>query len=167
MRAEELGKRIRYLRAQAGLAQYQLAQRAGISPHTISRLEIGRQTAGAVTVHKIAAALGITIEEFYGKKQPPENSHSHTSYISNTFDLDDYSHALELPEYLARCTRKTLQHKVFSLEEIREMEERWRYAHRSPRSWELEVLFRIASERAIAEQKDISGQETEGQGSDE
>jgi predicted ATPase/DNA-binding XRE family transcriptional regulator len=58
--ATEFGRRIRLLRASAGLTQAELAERAGISERTISDLERGlRGTVYPATARKLAAALAV------------------------------------------------------------------------------------------------------------
>jgi predicted ATPase/DNA-binding XRE family transcriptional regulator len=58
--ATEFGRRIRSLRASAGLTQAELAERAGISERTISDLERGlRGTVYPATARKLAAALAV------------------------------------------------------------------------------------------------------------
>ncbi len=53
------GQRIRELRRQSGLAQVELAERAGVSLRTVARLERGKETACRTrTLARIAAALG-------------------------------------------------------------------------------------------------------------
>ena len=53
------GQRIRELRHQCGLGQAQLADRAGVSLHTVARLERQHRTGCRTrTLARIAAALG-------------------------------------------------------------------------------------------------------------
>jgi transcriptional regulator with XRE-family HTH domain len=54
-----LGERIRELRRQRGISQKDLADRAGISPDTLSRLERQPRTSCRTrTIARLAAALG-------------------------------------------------------------------------------------------------------------
>ena len=57
-------QRLRGLRESAGLSQYALAKRAGLSKQGMSRLEMGVREPTWVTVQRIAAALGVSCEAF-------------------------------------------------------------------------------------------------------
>lgn len=56
-----VSKRIRELRAKAGLTQGQLAQRAGLTQSHVSRLEAGTHTPNGLTLEKLEKALGVGI----------------------------------------------------------------------------------------------------------
>jgi ribosome-binding protein aMBF1 (putative translation factor) len=55
--------RIRHFREQAGLTQQELADKTGLRQSHISRLEQGHHSPSALTLEKIAGALGIAISE--------------------------------------------------------------------------------------------------------
>jgi transcriptional regulator with XRE-family HTH domain len=57
-------ERLRNLRESAGLSQYALAKRAGLSKQGMSRLEMGEREPTWITVQRIAAALGVSCEAF-------------------------------------------------------------------------------------------------------
>ena len=59
---ERLGVRIRSLREAAGMSQLQLAERAGIQPSHLSRIEAGKYAVTFETVQAIAEALGMTVD---------------------------------------------------------------------------------------------------------
>lgn len=59
---DALGRVIRLLRERAGLSQRQLATLAGIGLKTLSLAESGRTSPSLLTAHKIAQALGTTVE---------------------------------------------------------------------------------------------------------
>ncbi|WP_165969144.1 helix-turn-helix transcriptional regulator [Actinomadura sp. KC06] len=50
-------------RVRARLSQQQLADKAGISKSTVSRLENGRVAAEVETLHQVADALGLPVED--------------------------------------------------------------------------------------------------------
>lgn len=52
---------IKLARIRAGLDQYELADRAGLTQATISRLEQGKGTPHGKTLGKLAAALGVDV----------------------------------------------------------------------------------------------------------
>ena len=54
-----LGQRVRALRLQHALTQTELAERAGVSPAAVLRLERGTHQARPSTIRKLARALGV------------------------------------------------------------------------------------------------------------
>ena len=59
----ELGQKIRLLRKKAGMTQKQLAEKAGLTQHTICVVECGRAGITLQTADLIAAALNVSLEE--------------------------------------------------------------------------------------------------------
>lgn len=58
-----VSERIRHFREQAGLTQQELAEKTGLRQSHISRLEQGHHSPSALTLEKIAGALGIAVTE--------------------------------------------------------------------------------------------------------
>jgi excisionase family DNA binding protein len=58
------GWRLRVLREAAGLTQIELAAASGLAHETVSRLELGRQSARPESVRKLSRALGIAPAAF-------------------------------------------------------------------------------------------------------
>lgn len=58
------GARLRELRDGAGLTQQELAEKAGMLPAALARLERGERSPLWETVLKLAAALQVGVEEF-------------------------------------------------------------------------------------------------------
>ena len=58
-----IGDCIRKLRKAQGIAQYQLAEKALISPITLCRVESGQHVPIPAVVKTIADALGVTVED--------------------------------------------------------------------------------------------------------
>ena len=52
-----LGQRIKAFRAERALQQRQLAEKAGLTPSTLSQIESGRLTPSLPTLGKLAGAL--------------------------------------------------------------------------------------------------------------
>jgi len=52
------------LREAAGLSQYELAKRSGLTKQAISRLELGNQGPAWETVQRLAVALGVDCRAF-------------------------------------------------------------------------------------------------------
>jgi transcriptional regulator with XRE-family HTH domain len=67
---EAFGRRVRQLRSWRDLSQDALATRSGISRDHLARIEQGRASAGVVVLHKIAAGLGIGVEELFADGLP-------------------------------------------------------------------------------------------------
>jgi transcriptional regulator with XRE-family HTH domain len=63
-RPRSFSERLRSLREAAGLSQYALAKRAGLSKQALSRLESEAREPNWVTVQRLAAALGQSCEAF-------------------------------------------------------------------------------------------------------
>jgi len=65
-----LGERIRALRAEQGLQQRQLAEKAELTPSMVSQIESGRLTPSLHTLGRIAAALGVSIAALFDGAPP-------------------------------------------------------------------------------------------------
>lgn len=64
------GDRVSELRRAKFLTQVELAQRAGLTESTVSRLERGLQLARISTVRKLAGALGVEPAEIVNESTP-------------------------------------------------------------------------------------------------
>lgn len=60
------GQRVRHWREIKGVTQLDLAEKAGIGPARLCRIEKGKTEARSKEVEALAAALGLTMPEFYG-----------------------------------------------------------------------------------------------------
>jgi len=65
MSGSELANRLRNLRAQHGLTQAELAERVGVTRKTINTVENRVFIPSTVLALKIAAALGVSVEEVF------------------------------------------------------------------------------------------------------
>jgi len=63
-----LGKKIRGLRRDKGLMQYELAEKSFITAVTLCRIEYGLHKPTPATLKCIADALGVTLDELAGMK---------------------------------------------------------------------------------------------------
>lgn len=54
-----IAKRIKQYRKQSGLTQASLAEKAGVAPNTVARLERGIHKASSLTIEKLSKALGV------------------------------------------------------------------------------------------------------------
>ncbi len=62
-KAQKTGAKIKICRLRAGLSQAGLAQRAGISPNTVARLERGEHRPTLATIEALAHALSVTVSD--------------------------------------------------------------------------------------------------------
>ncbi len=58
-------ERLRHIRAQAGYSQQELADKSGVSQHTVSEIELGRRKPQGRTLRKLADTLGVEVADFY------------------------------------------------------------------------------------------------------
>ena len=63
--SERIARRLRDLRARAGLATEDLAERTGVPARTISRIELGQASPTVRTLSRIAAGLGVDPIAFF------------------------------------------------------------------------------------------------------
>jgi transcriptional regulator with XRE-family HTH domain len=71
---EIIRARIRRLRRHQGLTQEALCERAGLSPDAVTRIESGSRTPTIDTLVRIAAALGVAVEDLLrgaARERPP------------------------------------------------------------------------------------------------
>lgn len=61
--AGKIGMKIKRLRERQGIKSIELAERSGISPQTISRIEKGHQDVSFITLRKLLAAMGYTLQD--------------------------------------------------------------------------------------------------------
>lgn len=62
---KRLGRRVADLRRLAEMTQEQLAERVGVSPETISRLERGAAVPSLARIEEIAGALGVELPDLF------------------------------------------------------------------------------------------------------
>jgi transcriptional regulator with XRE-family HTH domain/Zn-dependent peptidase ImmA (M78 family) len=68
--ARKIGLRIRALRERAGLSSKDLAERAHITPQSLSRIERGRHDVVFTTLQRILAAMGFGLQDLAQLKDP-------------------------------------------------------------------------------------------------
>ena len=76
-----LGSRIRELRLSAGMSQEMLAEKAGISPNTVSRIEGGLTEMYVETFRKLAQALGADAGSLLCREEKPDSGDRHIKSI--------------------------------------------------------------------------------------
>jgi transcriptional regulator with XRE-family HTH domain len=77
---EVLGERLHLARRRAGISQVALAKRAGISPTTLNRVELGRQKLYVETLVTLARILGVSIDALVAMEEDqPLSAETHAS----------------------------------------------------------------------------------------
>lgn len=71
-RGRFIGDRLRTLREDRALTQYELSQLAGVHYGSVSELESNKRRAFPKTVRKLAAGLGVEVHELTGGPARPE-----------------------------------------------------------------------------------------------
>ena len=89
---ERLGRRIRQLRQLRGLTQKQLAEKAGI--FDVGEIERGSKAKGGIpnprieTLHKVALALEVDVEELFGQAAMDKETQVITALLQVRNDLE-------------------------------------------------------------------------------
>lgn len=71
--AKLVGIKLKKLREKKGLKSFELAERAGITPQTISRIEQGRTDVSFGNLRRILAAMGCTLKDLANQELEMEN----------------------------------------------------------------------------------------------
>jgi transcriptional regulator with XRE-family HTH domain len=66
LKQQAVGQHVRRLRLQAGVSVRMLAKQSGFSPSFISQLENGQVSPSINSMEKIAAAVGVSLGDFFG-----------------------------------------------------------------------------------------------------
>ena len=86
---ERLGRRIQQLRDAVGLTQAQLADRAGVNPEHISRIERAEKGPSIELLDRIAGALGLPIKSLFDFEEEPAEDARKTAIASLLDSADD------------------------------------------------------------------------------
>ncbi|MFH1436116.1 MAG: helix-turn-helix domain-containing protein [Pseudomonadota bacterium] len=123
---EELGRRIKVLRAASNLSQAQLAEKVGVSFQQIQKYESGRSELTISRLLSIAKALDVSTEEIIGfypssvRDGKKKRGHGKTLF----YDLDDAEERIaiavspdeiELLSSLRKIADKTLHARILDL----------------------------------------------------
>jgi len=65
----DVGRRIRELRERRGLSLRTLAELSGLSVNAVSLIERGQSSPTVSTLHRLAAALGVRVVDFFGPEE--------------------------------------------------------------------------------------------------
>jgi transcriptional regulator with XRE-family HTH domain/Zn-dependent peptidase ImmA (M78 family) len=69
--ARRVGQRLRSLRKKSGLSSKELAERAGITPQSLSRIELGRHDVVFTTLQRLLAGMGYSLADLASEPGPP------------------------------------------------------------------------------------------------
>jgi len=83
--ARQVGLRIRALRTSRGLSSKELAERAGIAPQSLSRIEHGRHDVVLTTLQRILAAMGYALKDLVADSSAPANGVANNSEMQQTW----------------------------------------------------------------------------------
>jgi transcriptional regulator with XRE-family HTH domain len=88
LNAGPIGKRLRELRASAGLSLRQLAKLIGASPSLLSQIENGKVTPSVDTLYVLASALETPVTSFFGDAaaEPTAGAHGGTASVVRAAD---------------------------------------------------------------------------------
>ncbi|RZJ48870.1 MAG: helix-turn-helix domain-containing protein [Chryseobacterium sp.] len=84
-----IGLKIKRLREKKGIRSNDLAERAGMTPQTISRIEQGRTDVGFANLRKILAAMGYSLKDLANQELELESENSTKSFSLLTKRLKD------------------------------------------------------------------------------
>lgn len=79
-----LAENLERARRTAGMSQTELAEKSGVYRKTISKIELGQSQGSGKTLFRLAAALGITMEDLV--PQPSDTRESQETYLEVLFD---------------------------------------------------------------------------------
>lgn len=68
---ERIARRVRELRTRAGMSLEALAERSALTPEAVSRIERGRTSPTARTIHRLAEGLEVSVIVLLGDGQAP------------------------------------------------------------------------------------------------
>lgn len=81
--AKSLGRRLRYLRAQTGLTQFELGRKASMDRAYISRLERGRILPRYAALVRLASSLGVSVAVIV-EQAPGAIDKSNVTYLTRS-----------------------------------------------------------------------------------
>ena len=94
---KEVPARIKLLREQAGLPQAELARMTGLTQAQISAYEVGRSFPGLESAMALSTALGVTVAELIGEKEPisrpprPPTKNEMALWVIRTIGIDGFA----------------------------------------------------------------------------
>ena len=80
------GEAMRAARLRAGLSLPQLAEKAGVSHHTIGRMERSEHGGHIDSIEWCAEALGISVDEYIGRVEPKRKGPTRMEAVELTYD---------------------------------------------------------------------------------
>lgn len=77
--AKKIGRRLSQLRKRRGMKSKELAERAGIAPQSLSRIEHGKHDLAFSTLQKILGAMGYGLKDLSAESEPAKQGFRHVA----------------------------------------------------------------------------------------
>lgn len=106
--AKKVGAKIRALREKAGLKSGDLAQRSGLTPQTISRIETGKTDVGYSTLTKILSSMGYGLKDLADFDNPTEDEKNLNVLIQKLIKVgidENFLLSKIFPKNVSECIR--------------------------------------------------------------
>lgn len=112
-----IGEQIKLLREQKDLDRYELAEKIGVSYHTIAKYETGERTPPSDIIEKLADFFEVTTDYLLGRDTPParprptEEEKDHIRRLWHTLSEEDKTDILrEFFDWKMRESQKENKH---------------------------------------------------------
>lgn len=109
--AVRLGQKIARQRKAVGLTQAQLAERIGMQPETISRLETGKRSVSLSVIASLSEVLGLELHElfqFHGADSPKDKAMGRLHWFASRLSAEEIELALAVSSVVLLQTRRML-----------------------------------------------------------
>lgn len=107
--AEQVGGRIRELRAARGLTQAALAEVIGVTPEQISRIERGTREPRFATLQRMADALGVRVADLFATERAKALPKPQLADADNALPPELASAIAQCARLLARAVDRSLR----------------------------------------------------------
>ncbi len=108
--AQRLGHRIARQRRAAGLTQAELAEKVGVQPETISRLETGKRAVSLGMIAIISESLGLELHELFRLQltdSPKDQSMGRLVWFASKLSAAEIELVLDVGSTVLAHTRRT------------------------------------------------------------
>lgn len=112
---KDISKKIKKLREQAGMNSKELAEKSGLSPAYISKLEKGDyETISLKTSKQLSKGLGLTLKQLLeglgllknGEKRKPNKEDIKQKFRSNGYTKEQAEQIMQYAEYIKQKNKK-------------------------------------------------------------
>ena len=103
---DNLGVRLKSVRLSSGLTLREMARRVNVSPSFVSQIENGKAQPSVATLYAFSKLLGVSIDEFFGDREPEDRAHAAAGQgsLERASDRVSPSNAWQLSEYANRVS---------------------------------------------------------------